>query len=323
MFCAVVAMTPNPALDDSDHGQNSGSEIGSFHLAKGHIRPMPRTQGTTMQKILAIMAGAGCLLALLDMPSEYYKALRFVVVVASVYAIVTLQRAYHSDGKKNALTTAFGLAAVLFNPLLPLEMERETWAFVNVATALLFLGYEFRGQLMDAKRYATNFWSVRLFPPYSEPECDFFRRGYADLAFAREHLSGECGVNLAQDNSDQRVRRLWNLQFFKWALGLRVDTDILFPQSAGIQKTAFGKEIGEDRLYEETGKALNSTRTSWVPLGEFGFDVSKSERDKRQSVRDIRYKVRRFGEWAYLFFVPVGILIGVPLLFIWIVDLLK
>lgn len=275
-----------------------------------------------MQKILAIMAGAGCLLALLDMPSEYYKVLRFVVVAAGVCAIVTVQRASHSDGKKNALTTAFGLAAVLFNPLLPLEMERETWAFVNVATALLFLGYEFAGQLMDAKRYATNFWSGRLFPPYSEPEFDFFRRGYADLAFAREHLSGECGVDLAHDNSDQRVRLLWNLQFFKWALGLRVDTDILFPQSAGIQKTAFGKEIGEDRLYEETGKALDSTRTSWVPLGDFGFDVSKAERDKRQSIRDTRYKMRCFGESAYLLLVPLGIIGGIPLLVIWIVDVL-
>lgn len=276
-----------------------------------------------MQRILAIMAAAGCLLALLDMPSEYYKVLRFVVVAASIYAIVAVRRATHSDGKKNALTTAFGLTAVLFNPILPLEMEREMWAFVDVATALLFLGYEFHGQLMDAKGHVTNFWSGRLFPPYSEPEFDLFKRGYADLAFAREHLSGECGVNLAKDDSDQRVRLLWNLQFFKWALALRVGTDILFPQSAGIQKTAFGKEIGEDRLYEEMHKALNSTRTSWVPLGEFGFDVSKGERDKLQSIRDVRYKMRRFGEWAYLTFVPIGFCLGLILLIVWIVDLLK
>lgn len=276
-----------------------------------------------MQRILAIMAGAGCLLALLDMPSEYYKVLRFVVVAASIYAIVAVRRGSHSDGKKNALTTAFGLAAVLFNPLLPLEMERETWAFVDVATALLFVGYEFRGQLMDAKRHATNFWRGRLFPPYSEPEFDLFKHGYADLAFAREHLSSKCGVSLAEDNSDQRVRFLWNLQFFKWALALRVGTDILFPQSAGIQKMAFGKEIGEDRLYEEMCKALNSTRTSWVPLGDFGFDVSKGERDKRQSVRDGRYKMRRFGEWAYLTFVPIGFCLGLIFLIVWIIDLLK
>jgi AcrR family transcriptional regulator len=138
MFCAVVAMTPNPALDDSDHGQNSGSEIGSFHLAKGHIRPRPRTQGTTMQKILAIMAGAGCLLALLDMPSEYYKVLRFVVVAACIAQIIQVLRGDLSEAKRNALVIAFGLLAAVFNPIMPLYLESEQWAWFNLTGAALF-----------------------------------------------------------------------------------------------------------------------------------------------------------------------------------------
>ena len=84
------------------------------------------------------MAGAGCLLALLDMPSEYYKVLRFVVVAACVAQIAGIVRSDSLETKRNVLVIAFGLLAVVFNPIMPLYLEREQWVWFNLAGVALF-----------------------------------------------------------------------------------------------------------------------------------------------------------------------------------------
>jgi hypothetical protein len=93
-----------------------------------------------MQRILAIMAAAGCLLALFNMPSEYYKVLRFVVVAACVASILHFKTLGISETKRNVLYLVFGLLAVVFNPFVPLEMEREEWLWFNIAGALILCG---------------------------------------------------------------------------------------------------------------------------------------------------------------------------------------
>lgn len=85
-----------------------------------------------------IAAAAMLLLALLEMPDEYYKALRFVVVAAAFMEIYQLQRGDLTQGKKTAWTLALAGVAIIFNPLLPLEMERETWVWFDVSGSLLF-----------------------------------------------------------------------------------------------------------------------------------------------------------------------------------------
>jgi hypothetical protein len=93
-----------------------------------------------MQRILAIMAGAGCLLALLDMPSEYYKVLRFVVVAACIASILQFKSLDIAEKKRNALYVVFGLLAIIFNPFVPLEMERGEWLWFNIAGVLILFG---------------------------------------------------------------------------------------------------------------------------------------------------------------------------------------
>ncbi len=77
-------------------------------------------------------------MALLDMPSEYYKVLRFVVVAACIAQIVNVLRRDLSEAKRNALVIAFGLLAVVFNPIMPLYLEREQWMWFNLAGVVLF-----------------------------------------------------------------------------------------------------------------------------------------------------------------------------------------
>jgi hypothetical protein len=75
-----------------------------------------------------IVAAAMLLLALFELPGEYYKALRFVVVAAAIMEIYQIQKSPLSQGKNTAWTLAIAGVAIIFNPLLPLEMERESWA---------------------------------------------------------------------------------------------------------------------------------------------------------------------------------------------------
>lgn len=89
-------------------------------------------------KAARIAAAAMLFLALFEMPDEYYKALRFVVTAAAIMEIYQLQKGNFSQGKKTAWTLAFAAVAIVFNPLMPLEMEREAWAVFDVVGAGIF-----------------------------------------------------------------------------------------------------------------------------------------------------------------------------------------
>jgi hypothetical protein len=233
-----------------------------------------------MQRILAIMAAVGCLLALFDMPSEYYKVLRFVVVAACVFAIVEVRRLTISDGRKNALTTVFGMVAVVFNPLLPVELERETWVYVDSFTAALFLGYEFRRRVIAFWGKAAKQREEKRNRPYSSKDLDEYKQGYNDLAHARGVLESTAYKDREQV-SDLIIKASWNMQFYCWAFSERAtDRQSLSARyldaSPALQRRAFGEEIGEGVLFERTQAALNQLKGSKLQLGELVIDVNES-----------------------------------------------
>jgi hypothetical protein len=92
----------------------------------------------SLKQVLAIMAAIGCLVALFDMPDDYYKVLRFIVVAACGMVIWDTQKSSAKDIKKTWLAVAFGLLAVFFNPILPIELDNDTWRWVNLAGAAGF-----------------------------------------------------------------------------------------------------------------------------------------------------------------------------------------
>lgn len=87
-----------------------------------------------MIRLYFAVPAAMALLALLDMPYGYYQLLRLVVAAASVFiAVAAWQRGSH------LAVIAFGLLALIYNPIAPLHLKREMWEFVNVGTAVFFL----------------------------------------------------------------------------------------------------------------------------------------------------------------------------------------
>lgn len=72
--------------------------------------------------------------ALADWPYGYYQLLRFVTCgVAAYIAYLAYQR------QKMWAAWLFGLIAVLFNPLIPVHLNREAWAIIDCTCAMVFV----------------------------------------------------------------------------------------------------------------------------------------------------------------------------------------
>ncbi len=92
----------------------------------------------SLKQVLAIMAAIGCLVALWDMPDDYYKVLRFIVVAACGVIIWDIQKSSARDVKKTWITVGFGIIAALFNPIMPIDLEYERWLWARIAAFILF-----------------------------------------------------------------------------------------------------------------------------------------------------------------------------------------
>lgn len=88
-----------------------------------------------MMAFLWLIPAAMLLLALLQLPYGYYTLLRLVVCLTA--AII----AFKSWPKQQAWAIAFGLVALLFNPLVIVSFDRETWVPIDVAVATMFLSH--------------------------------------------------------------------------------------------------------------------------------------------------------------------------------------
>jgi hypothetical protein len=71
--------------------------------------------------------------ALLPFPYGYYQLLRFIICgTASLIAV----SAYRQSLQQWVIV--FGLIALLFNPFLPIHLDRSIWAIIDVACAVVY-----------------------------------------------------------------------------------------------------------------------------------------------------------------------------------------
>ncbi len=87
--------------------------------------------------MVAICLAAAAAAALAELPYGYYQLLRLAVCGGAVFLVF----AEHQSEGRTVWLWALGALAVIFNPLIPLQLEREAWVIIDVAAALLFLGY--------------------------------------------------------------------------------------------------------------------------------------------------------------------------------------
>ncbi len=73
--------------------------------------------------------------ALADNPYGYYQILRWVIAGVTGYSAYL---AYEQG--KNAWTWILAIIAILFNPIAPIHLDRETWSVLNniIVAAIIF-----------------------------------------------------------------------------------------------------------------------------------------------------------------------------------------
>lgn len=85
--------------------------------------------------ILAKMIAAGMLFGALGRRQYgYYTIVRWVVCGVSAFAAFRA-----SERDKNGWVWVLAIVALFFNPFIPVKLNRETWAFIDVGVAVLLL----------------------------------------------------------------------------------------------------------------------------------------------------------------------------------------
>lgn len=80
------------------------------------------------------LAAIGILLgAMSTHPYAYYQLLRWVVCGASAYSAYLYLKA-----DRTALVWVFGIMAILFNPIVPFYLDKNTWQLLDLIAALVF-----------------------------------------------------------------------------------------------------------------------------------------------------------------------------------------
>jgi len=72
--------------------------------------------------------------ALADNPYGYYQLLRWVVTIIAIH---NAYKAYNLE--RIGWTWVFGIIALLFNPILPFYLERDTWQIIDVIAGIVFM----------------------------------------------------------------------------------------------------------------------------------------------------------------------------------------
>ncbi|TFB08173.1 hypothetical protein E3V08_05140 [Candidatus Atribacteria bacterium MT.SAG.1] len=85
-----------------------------------------------------IASGISIIMLLLAIPTfwpyGYYILLRWAITISALFL---LWLAYES--KKTFWLFLMGMIAILFNPIIPIHLDKETWVIIDVIVAVIFL----------------------------------------------------------------------------------------------------------------------------------------------------------------------------------------
>jgi len=104
-------------------------------MEQGHQKSSDRTH-VALCFVPAIML----LVAILPLPYGYYTLLRIVVCIS---ATIIAYEAYEKINRLGFWAVCFSLTALLFNPIIPIFLDRELWFFIDLVVAGLFVLYGF------------------------------------------------------------------------------------------------------------------------------------------------------------------------------------
>lgn len=77
-------------------------------------------------------------IATFDLPYGYYTLLRIVVCA---FAVAVFACAWDGDAPTRIWPLTFVGVAIVFNPLIPIHLDRATWFFLDVGAAVLIVAH--------------------------------------------------------------------------------------------------------------------------------------------------------------------------------------
>ena len=125
--------TPTPdtraeIVASSNHAEASPAKTSA---SQNSMKISPANMGSIIAKLIAVVM----LFAALGRHAyDYYTLLRWIA--CGVCAFTAFQA---MQGKRTGWLIIFVVAAVMLNPIAPIHLKRETWAFVDAAAAVLLL----------------------------------------------------------------------------------------------------------------------------------------------------------------------------------------
>lgn len=89
---------------------------------------------------LWLLPGLMLIAAVLPLPYGYYTLLRIVVSLAAAFICYSV---FIEENRVSTWTAVFGFLALLFNPIIPVYLSRETWFALDLAGATIFFMFGF------------------------------------------------------------------------------------------------------------------------------------------------------------------------------------
>ena len=91
--------------------------------------------------------------AVLPLPYGYYTFLRIIICASAIFLGC---KQFAIKEEINAWTVIFGVCAILFNPVIPIHLTRDTWFYINIAGAVLFVAHYVYWRQYSKKVLAEN-----------------------------------------------------------------------------------------------------------------------------------------------------------------------
>ena len=90
-------------------------------------------------KQLGYLVAAMLIVAIFKLPIGYYTFLRICVTGICAYFLHEEYKA--TGGRLEFLVIIFAVLAILFNPFIPIHLEKGTWIFIDIGAAIAIASY--------------------------------------------------------------------------------------------------------------------------------------------------------------------------------------
>ena len=122
-----------------------GIQIDIKDFSKGNIEFLSedtindeKDDNNLLYKKFTILPITLLVIAILPLPYEYYHILRIVVFVSS---LIILINEYKIKEEINKIVICFSIIGILYNPLLPVYLNKVIWIPINIISSFLFYNY--------------------------------------------------------------------------------------------------------------------------------------------------------------------------------------